>query len=127
MIKIEERTINGKTELRYASKSNASNLSNTRELNGKIIQRDGLYFLESDDGLIVEVEKRPDGFYTQSYSCLSSATHVLEKFFNINLNYQDFPQGLLQHLPEELQKAVLSGKSNGDKSPEIVIKYFSEN
>ncbi|MGZ3788243.1 MAG: hypothetical protein ACXVLQ_06950 [Bacteriovorax sp.] len=126
MIKIEEREINGKINLTYASTSPAKNLANKRDANGKIIYIEGKYYLESDDGLRVDVEKRDDGFYTQSYSCLTSATHVLEKYFHIDLNYGDFPTGLLEGLSEDLQKNIMNENRMKGQSPAIVIKYFED-
>ncbi|MDD4974883.1 MAG: hypothetical protein PHY93_11065 [Bacteriovorax sp.] len=126
MIKIEEREINGKIHLTYASTSPAKNLANKRDANGQIIKIEGKYYLESADGYRVDVEKRSDGFYTQSYSCLTSATHVMEKYFHIDLNYGDFPSELLEGLPEDLQKAIMNENRMTGESPAVVIKYFED-
>jgi hypothetical protein len=126
MIKIDQHEVNGRTYLVHASTSPAANLANTREALGKIINENGKYYLESADGLRVDVEKRADGYYTQSYSCLTSATFAMKKFFNIKLNYDDFPPGIIETLPADLQKAVMSGGHQNGESPSVVMKYYDE-
>lgn len=126
MIRIIESGVGENKILTYASTSNVTNLSNKRQASGKIILHEGKYYLESDDGYRVDVIKRPDGFYTQSYSCLSSATHVMEKYFNTRLNYADFPPEIINQLPPDLQKSITDGQIQGGESPQIVIKYFND-
>jgi hypothetical protein len=125
-IKILEKEFNGRKYLVYDSNSSTTNLSNKREASGKIIQVDGKYFLESDDGYRVKVEKKEDGLYTQSYSCLTSATYAMGKYFNLKLNYGDFPKGIIETLPEDIQKSVMSTENLSGESPDVVIKYFAD-
>ena len=124
MLKIEEAIVDGKKILKFNSPSPFEPLANKSEISGAVIEVDGKYYLESVDGYRVDVEKREDGFYTQGYSCLTSATHVLKKYFNIDLNYSDFPPGILKHLPEDLQKAIMGGRVGDGVSPDIVMKYY---
>ncbi len=86
MLKIEERDgLMGGKSLFYVTDS--PKYGNNKELKGKIIEVEGKMVLDAGNGLMVPVVKKGNDYYTQSYSCSSSAAHVLEKFFGIKTSY----------------------------------------
>lgn len=117
LLKIEERegSFGGKT-LHYVTDS--PKYGNDRMLKGKIVEHEGRMMLEADSGLRVQVIKKGDTYYTQSYSCSSSATEVLEKYFGLKVSYG--------YSAKSLAESLLKGNVNENISPAVVIKYYED-
>ena len=117
LLKIEERegSLGGKT-LYYVTDS--PKYGNDRMVKGKIVEFEGQMVLEAGSGLRVPVVKKGDTYYTQSYSCSSSATQVLEKYFGVKVAYGYSAKSLIESL--------LKGNVNENISPAVVIKYYED-
>ena len=114
LLKIEESdSIFGKS-LNFISDS--PKFGNNSSIDGKIEAIEGNYFLKANSGLKVPVQKINDTYFTQSYSCSTSAVFVLNKFFNLNLSHGESAKGLSQSL--------LKGNLNQNDSPIAIIKYY---
>lgn len=99
-------------------KSDSPKFGNKNGINGKIVQEDGKFFLEAGNGFRVDVIKKGDEYYTQSYSCSSSAGYIMEKIFGVNLSYA--------HSAKSLQQSLANGNINQQISPIGVMKYHEE-
>lgn len=91
---------------------------NSQSIKGKIIEENGSVYLEATNGLRVPVVKKGDEYFTQSYSCSTSAAHILEKFFGIKVSYSGGAK--------PLQHSLLNGNINENISPVAIIKYYEE-
>jgi len=117
LLKIEERegSFGGK-KLFYVTDS--PKYGNNQEINGKIIEVNGKMVLDAGNGVSVPVIKKGDHYFTQSYSCSSSAGHVLERFFGLTISHNISAKSLAASL--------LKGNINQSISPIAVIKYYEE-
>lgn len=118
LLKIAERENNwgGGKKLFYVTDS--PKYGNNQEINGKIVEVNGKMVLDAGNGVTVPVIKKGDHYYTQSYSCSSSAGHVLERFFGITVSHNISAKSLAASL--------LKGNINQSISPIAVIKYYEE-
>lgn len=117
LLKIEEREgVLGGKNLYYVTDS--PKYGNDRMLKGKIVEHEGRMMLEAGSGLRVPVIKKGDTYYTQSYSCSSSATEVLEKYFGLKISYG--------YSAKSLAESLLKGNVNENISPAVVIKYYED-
>lgn len=105
----------GKT-LKFQSES--PKFGNENQISGKIVQENGNYFLDAENGIKVPVVKKGADYFTQSYSCSSSAGHIMEKFFGITLSYNGAAKSIKQSLD--------NGNMNENISPIGIIKYYEE-
>lgn len=117
LLKIEEReaTFGGK-KLFYVTDS--PKFGNDREISGKLAELDGQMVLDAGNGIVVPVIKKGKDYYTQSYSCSSSAAHVLEKFFGLKMSYAFSAKSLAESLSK--------GNIRESISPTAVIKYYED-
>lgn len=99
-------------------KSESPKFGNENKISGKIIQENGSYFLDAENGVKVPVIKKGDEYFTQSYSCSSSAGHIMEKFFGITLSYDGAAKSIKQSLD--------NGNMHENISPIGIIKYYEE-
>lgn len=99
-------------------KSDSPEYGNTDDINGTIEQVDGRYYLAAKDGVKVEVIKKGNDYFTQSYSCSSSAGYIMEKIFGIPLSYA--------YSAKSLQQSLSNGNINQKISPMGVMKYHEE-
>lgn len=95
--------------------SDSPKFGNKNPINGKIIEEDGKYFLDADNGIKVPVLKKNGDYFTQSYTCASSAAHILKKFFGIDLSYNVGAKSIKQSLE--------NGNMNESISPIGIMKY----
>lgn len=118
LLKIEEREagVTGGKKLFYVTDS--PKYGNSRELTGSIVEKEGKMVLDAGNGVIVPVVKKGNDYYTQSYSCSSSAGHVLEKFFGIKISHA--------YSAKSLAQSLMKGNINESHSPVAVIKYYEE-
>jgi hypothetical protein len=105
----------GGGKLKFQSES--PKFGNMNAIDGKIIEENGQYFLDSR-GVKVPAVKKGDDFFTQSYSCSSSAAHIMEKYFGITLSYDGAAKSIKQSLD--------NGNMNERISPIGIIKYYEE-
>lgn len=105
----------GKT-LKFQSES--PKYGNENNITGKIVEENGNFFLDSEKGIKVPVIKKGKEYFTQSYSCSSSAGHVMEKYFGITLSYD----GAAKSIKESLD----NGNINENISPIGIMKYYEE-
>jgi hypothetical protein len=61
------------------------------------------------------VIKKGDEYFTQSYTCASSAAHIMKKFFGIDLSYSVGAKSIKQSLE--------NGNMNQNVSPIGIMKY----
>lgn len=117
LLKIEEKDgMMGGKKLYYVTDS--PKYGNNKEVNGKIVEVNGKMVLDAGNGVTVPVIKKGDHYFTQSYSCSSSAGHVLERFFGITVSHNISAKSLAASL--------LKGNINQTISPVAVIKYYEE-
>ena len=117
MLKIEERDgMMGGKKLFYVTDS--PKYGNDKEIKGKLVEVNGVMVLDAGNGITVPVVKKGDHYYTQSYSCSSSAGHVLEKFFGLKVAHA--------YSAKSLAAALSKGNINESISPVAVIKYYEE-
>lgn len=103
---------------RLKFQSESPKFGNMNAIDGKIVEENGQYFLDSGRGVRVPAIKKGDDFFTQSYSCSSSAGHIMEKFFGISLSYDGAAKSIKQSLD--------NGNMNESISPIGIIKYYEE-
>lgn len=96
-------------------KSPSPAYGNNNKANGIVIKEGENYFLESPGGYRYQIEKDGPRYYAQSYSCSSSATHVLQKFFDIKATGGSSAALLIDRL--------ISGRSV--HKPDVIIKYHT--
>lgn len=113
MLKLEDV---GGGKLKYVTDS--PKFGNSGSVDGKLVEENGVMMLVAGSGVKVPVVKQGKDYYTQSYSCSSSAGHVLEKFFGIK-TAQNFSA-------KTLVNALKNGNINQKISPIAVIKYYEE-
>jgi hypothetical protein len=113
MLKIEDL---GNGNLKYVTDS--PKYGNSGSVNGKIVEENGVMVLVAGSGIKVPVVKQGKDYYTQSYSCSSSAGHILERYFGIKTS-QNFSA-------KTLLNALKNGNINQKVSPIAVIKYYEE-
>lgn len=113
LLKIHEKDGSYGKKLYFESQS--PKYGNTNGINGKIIEENGDYFLDADNGIKVPVIKKGDEYFTQSYSCASSAAHIMKKFFGIDLSYNVGAKSIKQSLE--------NGNMNQNISPIGIMKY----
>lgn len=99
-------------------KSESPKFGNLNNINGKIVDENGKYFLDSGNGIKVPVVKKGEDFFTQSYSCSSSAGHIMEKYFGVTLSYSGSAKSIKQSLE--------NGNMNESISPIGIIKYYEQ-
>ena len=116
MLKIvETEEAMGKT-LKYETTS--PKYGNSKGVKGKIVEEAGQFMLDAENGVKVPVVKKGNEFFTQSYSCSSSAGLVLNKFFGINISND--------YSAKSLAQSLLKGNINEKISPTAVIKYYED-
>ena len=116
LLKIHEKEgAFGKT---FFFKSESPKFGNENGIKGSIIQENGQYFLDAGNGVKVAVVKKGNDYFTQSYSCSSSAGHIMEKFFGISLSYNGAAKSIKQSLD--------NGNMNEKISPIGIMKYYEE-
>lgn len=116
MLKIVESDGPGGKILKYETTS--PKFGNTQRLTGEIIQENGTSFLRASNGLEVPVVKKGKDYYTQSYSCSSSAAHILEKFFGIHVSHNYSAKAIVQSLS--------NGNINESIAPTAIMRYYEE-
>lgn len=96
LLKIHEK--NGSFGKSLAFDSDSPKYGNKNGIKGKIVEENGKFFLDAENGIKVPVIKKGDEYFTQSYTCASSAAHILKKFFGIDLSYSVGAKSLKQSL-----------------------------
>jgi hypothetical protein len=82
-------------------------------LNGKLVDISGAKFLEAPNGTKIPVIEEDGKMYIQSYTCASSAAHVINKFLGVDIeNYLG-------------AKSINDAVMNGDiaNAPDYIFKY----
>lgn len=113
LLKIHEKDGSFGKKLYFDSES--PKYGNKNGINGKIVEEDGKYFLDAENGIKVPVIKKGDEYFTQSYTCASSAAHIMKKFFGIDLSYSVGAKSIKQSLE--------NGNMNQNVSPIGIMKY----
>lgn len=113
---VEEEGVLGGKNLRYVTDS--PKYGNDQTLKGTLKEVDGKMVLDAGNGVIVPVVKKGNDYFTQSYSCSSSAGHILEKFFGIKVSQA--------YSAKSLAASLSKGNINEKISPIAVIKYYEE-
>jgi len=116
LLKIHE--IDGAFGKKLKFQSESPKFGNMNNISGKIVEEDGKIFLDAGNGIKVPVIKKGEDYFTQSYSCSSSAGHIMEKYFGITLSYNGAAKSIKQSLE--------NGNMNESISPIGVIKYYEQ-
>lgn len=96
-------------------KSSSPNYGNNKKAAADIVDDGNDAYLESPSGMKYPLERKNDGTYcTQSFSCATSATHLLKKSFGIDV---EFEQGA-----KSLKELLEAGNPKGT-SPDFKIVY----
>lgn len=99
-------------------KTDSPKYGNNSSLNGEIVEENGHYLLDAGNGVKMPVTKKGDDYYTQSYSCSSSAAYIMEKYFGVKISY-----GVSA---KSIQQSLAQGNVSQSVSPIGVIKYYEE-
>lgn len=115
LLKIEESTglMGGKS---YKYVSDSPQFGNNNGLKGMVVEIDGKFILDAQNGIKVPLVKKGDDFYTQSYSCSSSAQYVLHQYFGIDVSYGGSAKSL--------HHSLSNGNIDEPQSPIAVIQYY---
>ena len=116
LLKIHEE--DGAFGKKLSFKSESPKFGNQNNIKGNILEENGKYFLDAGNGVKVAVIKKGNEYFTQSYSCSSSAGHIMEKFFGISLSYNGAAKSIKQSLD--------NGNMNEKFSPIGIMKYYEE-
>lgn len=116
LLKIHQTDGGSGPKLKFQSES--PKFGNMNAIDGKIVEENGKYFLDAGNGIKVPAVKKGEDFFTQSYSCSSSAGHIMEKYFGITLSYDGAAKSIKQSLD--------NGNMNESISPIGVIKYYEQ-
>lgn len=112
---VESDGVLGK-KLKYESTS--PKYGNSQELKGKIIEADQQFFIDTENGIKLPLEKQGNDYYLQSYSCSTSAAYILKKYFDITIGGAG--------AAKSVNKALLKGNYDGGASPIAIIKYYED-
>lgn len=103
-------------EIRYHSPTSPSSSGNRAVVNGELVQIDGQEYLKSPSGYLHPVSKNAAGErVTRSFSCASSAAHVLSEILGLNVKDMPYAGSFLTHLKNGAQ---------GEASPTAIIHYY---
>lgn len=116
LLKIFEEDTNFGKVLSF--KSDSPKFGNLNKIKGSIVEENGAYYLDAGNGVKVSVIKKGDEYFTQSYSCSSSAGHIMQKYFGIDLSYDG--------AAKSIQQSLANGNMHQNISPVGVIKYHEE-
>lgn len=95
--------------------SSIYSLMSTNGATGRIVTRDGRKFFQTPDNLFVPLEEHGEGVVCmQSFSCSSSANHILKKFFGIDLDVDRGAKGMREQL---------EAGSSMNRTPDVVLRY----
>lgn len=98
--------------------SDAPKFGNNKEVNGKIVEKNGRHFLVSNDGYEFEIQKKGNQYFSKSFSCSSSAGHVLEKYFQINVHGTIAAKNTVQ--------SILNLNAWGNTQPVALMRYYEK-
>lgn len=118
LLKIEEKdkTFGSGKSLHFIS--DAPKFGNNKEVNGKIVEKNGRHFLVSSDGYEFEIQKKGNQYFSNSFSCSSSAGHILEKYFQINIHGTIAAKNTVQ--------SILNLNAWGNTQPVALMRYYEK-
>lgn len=77
-------------------------MSNNKHLLGKIVEKNGGYFVISDLGLSYPIEKRGNDYYMQTLNCTTIATYIMREFLNIKaIDFYQWPESMYKRILEK--------------------------
>lgn len=104
-------------QYKYHSPTAPSGYGNRAKFNARIVNSEGLTYLEAPNGLRHLVEKdENDELVTQGYSCSSSVGHVLQNYLGLSVKDMPFAGSFFTHLK--------NGATEHTK-PSAIIHYYS--
>ena len=113
LLKIHEKDGASGKQLYFSSDS--PKFGNENRITGKIVEEDGHYFLDAENGVKAPVIKKGEEYFTQSYTCASSAAHIMKKYFGVDISYNVGAKSIKQSLE--------NGNINKTISPIGIMKY----
>ena len=118
LLKIEEKdkTFGSGKSLFFVS--DAPKFGNNKEVNGKIVEKNGRHYLVSNDGYEFEIQKKGNQYFSNSFSCSSSAGHILEKYFQINIHGTIAAKNTVQ--------SILNLNAWGNTQPVALMRYYEK-
>jgi hypothetical protein len=113
LIKVQEKP-NG--QVQYTSPS--PKYANNGMAKATIVEEGGRYFLKASNDYKMPLIKRSNEYFIQSYSCATSAAHILREHFGISVSYSSGAKSIAQSL--------LNGNINEQVSPFAIMRYYEE-